>query len=59
VFITAGPISKLCAWEEEDSGGRDMCYEIRLGDDSERWATVTVRYGTRLGDLKESWFLLQ
>jgi len=21
VFITAGPITKLCAWEEEDSGG--------------------------------------
>jgi len=21
VFITAGPITKLCAWGEEDSGG--------------------------------------
>ena len=21
VFITAGPIAKLCAWGEEDSGG--------------------------------------
>jgi hypothetical protein len=25
VFITAGPITKLCAWAEEDSGGHVLC----------------------------------
>ncbi len=29
-FITAGPMTKLCAWGEEESGG--MCYERRRAE---------------------------
>ena len=32
VFITAGHITKLCAWGEEDSGGHVRCQVILAMD---------------------------
>ncbi len=42
VFITAGPITKLCAWGEEESGGHERRRAEACVDESAHHALVNA-----------------
>jgi hypothetical protein len=43
MFITAVPITKLCAWGEEDSGGHHQC-AMRYDEPRLVWTSLTTTH---------------